>query len=282
MLRKFVAAAAVAVGLFAAPGMAMAAPGDPTTYPPPPAETTSSGPPIVIVTPTTTATSTPGTSTTGSSSTAGGSTTTSSSTARNSTTTSTSQTFVTITVSVSGGGMLPGEQVSISVIYSGPSGLRADRALRAATLKAAGTVVTADANGNFSAGVAIDKGRTGTIVATGLTSGNTVSFAISADGSVSGGGSGGGGSGVDGGNGQTTDQGTAGGATTTVAYGEDQSTSSIAAAPVDEANSGGLASTGASIAGPLTVGVGALVAGLALLFFGTRLAIRRRGPAAQR
>ncbi len=40
--------------------------------------------------------------------------------------------------------------------------------------------------------------------------------------------------------------------------------------------SGGLASTGASIAGPLTVGAGALLAGLALLFFGTRLATRRR------
>ncbi len=39
---------------------------------------------------------------------------------------------------------------------------------------------------------------------------------------------------------------------------------------------GGLAYTGASIAGPLAIGFIALAAGLALLFFGTRGVRRRR------
>lgn len=39
----------------------------------------------------------------------------------------------------------------------------------------------------------------------------------------------------------------------------------------------GLANTGASIAGPMAIGIGTLTAGLGLLFFGTRGVIRRRG-----
>ena len=175
--------------------------------------------------------------------------------------------------------MLPGEQVSVTVVYSGPSGLRSNAALRAAVMESAGTVVTADANGNFSAGVTIDKGRNGTIVATGLTSGHTVSFAISANGGVGGGISGGGGTGSGTSNAQpTTDQSTGEGETTTVPYPTQASTEIIAAAPDDNGSAGGLAYTGASIAGPLIVGVGALALGLAMLFFGTRLAIRRKGP----
>ncbi|TKV57359.1 hypothetical protein FDO65_17700 [Nakamurella flava] len=38
-----------------------------------------------------------------------------------------------------------------------------------------------------------------------------------------------------------------------------------------------LANTGASIAGPMAIGIGTLTAGLGLLFFGTRGVIRRRG-----
>lgn len=251
MFRQLLAASAVAVvGVFAVAGVATAAPGDPTSYPPPPAETSTSA-------------------------TVG----------------------ITVTVSVSGGGMLPGEQVSVTAVPNGPSGLRANAALRAQSLRvaAAGVIVTADASGGFAAAVPFPKGQSGTIVAAGLTSGHTVSFSVSADGSAGGGVGGGATVPV---NGSTTDdtpppassvddtpsreastssEGQSSSETTTIpAEVESSSTLNVAPAPVEGAMPGGLASTGASIAGPLTVGFGALIIGLAMLFFGTRLAIRRR------
>ncbi|MBM9469119.1 hypothetical protein [Nakamurella leprariae] len=57
--------------------------------------------------------------------------------------------------------------------------------------------------------------------------------------------------------------------TTTAAY--------VKGASGTYASSSGLANTGASVAAPLAIGGTALVAGLGLLFFGTRGAIRRRG-----
>ena len=258
MLRQLLVASAVGVlGLFGAVGVSTAAPAGATSYPPPPAETTTSATSIVLTTPSIVVTNP--------------STNTSSRT--------TPTTFATESVSVSGGGMLPGEQVSVTVEYSGPSGLRANAALRAATVKAAGTMVIADANGNFSAGVTIDKGRTGTIVATGLTSGHTVSFALSANGGV-GGGTGGGSTPTT--NVAPTTNVDASGQTTTAPSATGSAAAIVADAPADEASSAGLAYTGASIAGPLTVGAGALLLGVAMLFFGTRLAIRRKSSPRQR
>ncbi len=165
-------------------------------------------------------------------------------------------------VVIGGGGFLAGETINITVIYNGPSGLRSNAALRAAA--AAGEFVgstTADAQGNFSSNVLLRTTETGTatITATGVTSGRVVSTLITIIGQ-----------------GETTPPGTTtAGSTVYVSY------STEPAAPGDggSTDGSGLASTGASIAGPLTVGASALLAGLALLFFGTRLAIRRRRTA---
>jgi hypothetical protein len=58
-------------------------------------------------------------------------------------------------------------------------------------------------------------------------------------------------------------------------------TTAYYAADAGSTGSGSLASTGASIGAPLAIGGAALAGGLALLFFGTRGAIRRRGGHAQ-
>ena len=162
----------------------------------------------------------------------------------------------------SGGGFLGGEPIVINVNYGGPSGLRSNRALADVALEAAaGQTTRADASGHFSAGVQLTQLGVATLTATGQTSGRTASLVVTVTQT-----------------GNPTD--TAG--TTTVAGSTVTTEEGAANAPANGDNGAGLASTGASIAGPLTIGASALIAGLALLFFGTRLAIRRkRGTTAQ-
>ena len=145
---------------------------------------------------------------------------------------------------VYGDGFLPGETVGVTATYGTPSGLRASRALATLSSPQRFTAV-ADSNGHFSKSVSYDQVGTITFVATGQTSGRTASTVVhvGAAGSVS---------------------------TTTVVAAADWSGSS-------DGVTGGLASTGASVAGPIAIGLGALLAGLALLFFGTRGVIRHKG-----
>lgn len=160
-----------------------------------------------------------------------------------------------------GGGFTPGETINITIIYNAaPSGLRANAALRLAAKAAESQTTTADASGNFTSGVRLTQAGTATITATGLTSGKTFSTTVTVV--------------AEGGN---TSPGTTTVAGQTTAAGE---VTTANAAPVtagaDGTGGAGLASTGASVAGPLTIGAAALIAGLSLLFFGTRLAIRRK------
>jgi hypothetical protein len=145
---------------------------------------------------------------------------------------------------VFGDGYLPGETVGVTATYTDVgNGLRSSRALETLSSPSSFTAV-ADANGHFSQSVNYDQVGTITFVATGMTSGRSASTVVKvgAVGSVS---------------------------TTTVAAAADWSSSDGA--------TGSLASTGASVAGPIAIGLGALLAGLALLFFGTRGVIRHKG-----
>ncbi len=163
-------------------------------------------------------------------------------------------------VVIGGTGFTPGETINITIVYSAPSGLRSNNALRLAVrAAAAGQTTVADASGSFSIGVQLTQVGVATITATGETSGTVVSTTVTVLAA-----------------GQTTPAGT-----TTVGASTVTATSEAAGAPTTGNASGGLASTGASIAGPITVGVSALIAGLALLFFGSRLVSRRKqGPSA--
>lgn len=171
-----------------------------------------------------------------------------------------SDTTITVggVVVFTGTGFLSGEVIIIVITYAGPNGLRSNQALHLAAGSAAITT-TADASGGFSADVLPTKPGLATITATGQTSGKTASIQVSVAGP---------------GETATTP------ATTTVepvTGGSD--TTGVVAAPgngSDGSDGGGLASTGVSVAGPLTVGAAALLVGLSFLFFGTRLAIRRR------
>ena len=141
-----------------------------------------------------------------------------------------------------GSGFDPGELISILTSFSAPSGLRSSSALTdlAAAQK---QTTTADSSGAFSADVQLNQVGTATITATGVSSGKTASAVVTVLAA-----------------GSTIPAGTSG-SSTYVSSG----TSSTE-----------LASTGASIAGPIAIGVAALFAGLALLFFGTRGVIRRK------
>ena len=149
------------------------------------------------------------------------------------------------TIIFSGDGFDPFEGIGNDVFYSGPSGLRSTEAL--ARLSAPTHSETAgDANGHFENEITLDKVGTATLVATGHNSGKSASLTVHvlAVGST-----------------------TAPGTTTVVGGGG----SNVAAG----SDGSGLARTGASIAGPLAIGLVALSAGLALLFFGTR-GVRQR------
>lgn len=157
-----------------------------------------------------------------------------------------------------GGGFTPGETINITIVYNAPpSGLRANAALRLAVKAAESQTTTADASGNFSSDVKLTQTGTATITAVGLTSGKTVSLTVTV---------------VAPGSSTTSETTTGGGVVTT-----ETTESLIAGAGTDGS---GLASTGASIAVPLTIGGSALIVGLAFLYFGTRLAIRRKSAVA--
>lgn len=152
------------------------------------------------------------------------------------------------TVIFSGTGFDPGEAIDVAVSYSAPSGLRSSpaRTEMAATKRLA---TTADSTGAFSTPVTLTQVGTATLTATGATSGKTASLTVQAL------------SGDD-----AVPAGTTGGTSSnTYTAGGSGSSSSTA-----------LASTGASVAGPIVIGAAALFAGLAMLFFGTRGVIRRK------
>jgi hypothetical protein len=143
-----------------------------------------------------------------------------------------------------GDGYQGGETVGIVGSYAGTSsGLRSSRALALLSSPLVFSVV-ADANGHFAEPVSYDQEGTITFVATGMTSGRSATHVV-----------------VIGAAGSSP--------TTTVAVAYDST-------GTDDAT-GSLASTGASVAGPIAIGLGALLAGLALLFFGTRGVIRHKG-----
>jgi hypothetical protein len=104
------------------------------------------------------------------------------------------------------------------------------------------------ADGSFSIDIVLDEGGLATLTATGRSSGRTGTATVQVGPTDSGPG-GGNRSGAEGG---AVDQ----------AAGEDD----------------GLATTGASVVGPIAIGLVALLAGFTLLFFGTRGAVRRKAP----
>jgi hypothetical protein len=125
----------------------------------------------------------------------------------------------------------------IGIDVSYGSGLRSSRSRSLVAAAKFMDVVKADGAGSFSTTLTLTQVGTATLTATGLTSGIVLSRKV-----------------------------------TVFAAGTTASTGT--AAVVDDGS--GLAYTGASVAGPLTIGATALAAGLALLFFGSRLAIRRK------
>lgn len=157
----------------------------------------------------------------------------------------------------------PDSSVSITVSYGGPSGLRSSAGLSAAAAAAAATA-TPDENGNFS--VTYDLAQDGDVYvrAVGSPSGDDLTVFLPNPPGVPG---------------QTgsgyTSSGSGSGSGSGSASGQNYS-SGYASGDVSSGYAG-LASTGASIGAPLAIGIGALLAGLTLLFFGTRGVLRRRG-----
>ena len=160
------------------------------------------------------------------------------------------------TVIFTGGGFDPGELIDIAVSYAAPGGLRSSPALaeQAATKRSS---TTADAAGSFTSDVPLTQIGTATITATGLTSGHTASLTVEVLSAES-----------------PIPAGTTGSSSSNTYTAGDGGGNTYAAGSSE--SSPALASTGASIVGPIAIGAAALLAGLALLFFGTRGAIRRR------
>ena len=196
-------------------------------------------------------------------------------------------TFVNSTVIINGGGFLPGEPIDIAVSWAGPPGLRGSSALTDFTALAAAerkaAAARADASGNFSASsMRFDRTGLATITATGEISGFSATYTVevrpeNATGAPRQGQSGGGVENNLGSN--NNNAGSESGAGAGVAAGaEAAAAQGQLAAPADQASGGGssLASTGASIAGPIAIGAAALFSGLVLLFFGTRGVVRRK------
>lgn len=136
----------------------------------------------------------------------------------------------------------PDTSVTVTISYGSPSGLRSSAALSAA---AAAQTYTAypDGNGNFSA--IYDRLQAGDVWvrAVGDQSGDDLTAFLPAF---------------------------------KVSSGSNQNYSSGYASGDVSSGYAGLASTGASIGAPLAIGIGALLAGLTLLFFGTRGVLRRK------
>ena len=199
-------------------------------------------------------------------------------------------TFVNSTVIINGGGFLPGEPIDIAVSWAGPPGLRGSSALTDFTTLAAAerkaAAARADASGNFSASsMRFDRTGLATITATGEISGFSATYTVevrpeNAAGAPRQGQSRGGVENNLGSNNNNAGSesgagaGVAAGAEAAAAQGQAQGQ---LAAPADQPSGGGsLASTGASIAGPIAIGAAALFSGLVLLFFGTRGVVRRK------
>jgi hypothetical protein len=158
-----------------------------------------------------------------------------------------------------GGDSGPDTSVSITISYGGPSGLRSGAGLSAAAAAATMTA-TPDENGNWSYKYDLTQNGDVYVRAVGSPSGDDLTVFLADPPGVpgqTGSGYTGSGSGSGNGSGQNYSSGYASG----------------------DVSSGyaGLASTGASIGAPLAIGIGALLAGLTLLFFGTRGVLRRKG-----
>ena len=153
----------------------------------------------------------------------------------------------------------PDSSVSITVSYGGPSGLRSSAGLSAATAAAAVTAEP-DENGNFSVTYNLTQDGDVYVRAVGSPSGDDLTVFLANPPGVPG---------------QTGSGYTGSGSGS--GSGSNQNYSSGYASGDVSSGYAGLASTGASIGAPLAIGIGALLAGLTLLFFGTRGVLRRKG-----
>ena len=168
-------------------------------------------------------------------------------------------------------GFTPGETIDVvgsfnpaagGTAEATPPGLRKARAivLRSSPLN---FTATADGAGASAITVSYDQAGTYTFIATGRTSGisNAVSVVVGAAGGSAG----------------TGDSGSTGGGAAGVGSADSAGGANSVNGGASASSDGGLAYTGASVAGPLAIGIAALIAGLALLFLGTRGLIRRKG-----
>lgn len=171
----------------------------------------------------------------------------------------------------------PDDVVTVTVSYGGPSGLRSSAGLSAAAAAAAdGFSVTPDENGNWSKRFVLTSDGDVIVTAVGNRSG-AVPPAVLPDPpgvpTAAGGGSGTvGGSGSGSGTGSSSGSGSGSGNSGSAYSG----TSGYSTGGNVSSGYAGLASTGASIGAPLAIGIVALLAGLTLLFFGTRGVLRRK------
>lgn len=144
------------------------------------------------------------------------------------------------------------QSVTITVNYGGPSGLRASAGLAEAAAEVSFTY-SPDENGNFSVTHNLTQDGDIWVRAVGNDSGDDLTVFLANPPGIPG-------QSADTGNGQS--------------YGD--VASSGYASGATSSGYADLASTGASITAPLIVGITALLAGLVLLFFGTRGVLRRK------
>ncbi|WP_420123500.1 hypothetical protein [Nakamurella sp.] len=149
----------------------------------------------------------------------------------------------------------PDTSVDITITYGGPSGLRSSAGLSAAGA-AATLTAEPDADGNWSVTYNLTQDGDLSVRAVGSPSGDDLTVFLADPPGVPG---------------QT------GSGYTGSGSGSGQNYSSGYASGDVSSGYAGLASTGASIGAPLAIGIGALLAGLVLLFFGTRGVLRRKG-----
>jgi hypothetical protein len=132
--------------------------------------------------------------------------------------------------------------IDLSITYGAPSGLRGSPALAAAAAKDESYTFVPNADGNYTAVVHVTQSGRIYFTATGYPSGKTASTSV------------------------VHPSGAA----------EAAGGKADSAGSQDYGKGEDLATTGTSIAGPIAIGVLALAAGLALLFFGTRGVSRRK------
>lgn len=176
-----------------------------------------------------------------------------------------------------GSGFDPGEGISVSVSYASPSGLRSSKGLTEMA-KAKDMMATAAADGSFSTAVTLTRAGTATLTATGLTSGKVASQTVTVLGTGAtipnnAAASNNSASGLDSGGSSNSITGVGGTGGTDVGAGSAGSDGTGGAA---NSSAESLAFTGTSVAGPIAIGLAALLAGLTFLFFGTRGVIRRK------